>query len=192
MAGPGLPGDQILLKQSALISKAMGERNENIEKSEKVNKKIYEILKNEPDSLKAHNEIVDIFTNYYNSLSEEDKKKAGDENTALQMLKRVESPWFKHFLKYDLRPTLEKVNCPVLAINGEKDLQVPPKEDLEAIKAALIKGGNKNFKTVELKGLNHLFQTAKTGSPTEYNTIDETIAPIALKTIGDWILEITK
>ena len=192
MAGPGLPGDQILLMQSALISKAGGASDEDIEKSEKVNKKIYEILKNEPDSLKAHNEIVGIFTKYYNSLSEEDKEKAGDENTALQMLKRVETPWFKQFLKYDPRPTLEKVTCPVLAINGEKDLQVPAKEDLEAIKEALRKGGNKNFRTVELKNLNHLFQTAKTGAPTEYNTIKETIAPVALKTMSDWILGITK
>ena len=192
MAGPGLPGDQILLMQSALISKAGGESDADIEKSEKVNKKIYNILKTEPDSVKAHREITDIFKTYYNSLSEKDKKKAGDENTALQMLNRVESPWFKLFLKYDPRPTLEKVTCPVLAINGEKDLQVPPKEDLSAIKEALTKGGNKNFRTVELKGLNHLFQTSKTGAPAEYSTIDETIAPLALKTMADWILKITK
>ena len=93
---------------------------------------------------------------------------------------------------YDPRPTLEKVKCPVLAIDGSKDLQVPPKEDLEAIAKALKKGGNKNFKTIELKNLNHMFQTAKTGLPAEYSTIEETIAPVALKTIGDWILKITK
>lgn len=192
MAGPGLPGDQILLKQSALISRAAGESEEDIEKSGKVNRAIYDILKNEPDSLKAHDEIVRIFKEYYKGLSEKEKKDAGDENTALQMLGRVESPWFKYFLKYDPRPTLEKVKCPVLALNGEKDLQVPPKEDLDEINKALTKGGNKNFKTVELKGLNHLFQTAKTGAPTEYNTIEETIAPSALKAMGDWILAITK
>lgn len=192
MAGPGLPGDQILLKQAALISRAAGESEENIEKSEKVNRTIYDVIKNEPDSLKAHKEIVKIFKKYYSGLSEKEKKNAGDENTALQMLGRVESPWFKYFLKYDPRPTLEKVKCPVLALNGEKDLQVPAKEDLDEINKALTKGGNKNFKTVELKGLNHLFQNAKTGAPTEYNTIEETIAPAALKTMGDWILKITK
>lgn len=192
MAGPGLPGDQILLMQSALISKVNGDSDSEIKKSEEINKKIYDIIKNEPDSVKAHNEITDIFKNFYNSLTEEEKKKAGDENTALKMLASVESPWFKYFLKYDPRPTLEKVTCPVLAINGEKDLQVPPKEDLEAIKEALIKSGNRNVKTVELKSLNHLFQTAKTGSPTEYNIIEETISPLALETMGDWILEITK
>ena len=192
MAGPGLPGDQILLKQSALISKAGGESDEEIKKSDEINKKIYDIIKNESDSIKAHQEITAIFKKFYDSLNEEEKKEAGDENTALQMLSRVESPWFKLFLRYDPRPTLEKVTCPVLAINGEKDLQVPAKEDLAAIKEALIKGGNGNFKTVELKGLNHLFQTAVTGAPIEYNTIEETIAPVALHTIGDWILSIVK
>ena len=142
--------------------------------------------------MKAHNEITAIFEKYYDSLPDSEKAKTGDKNTALKMLSRVETPWFKYFIKYDPRPTLEKVKCPVLAIDGSKDLQVPPKEDLAAIKEALTKGGNKNFETIELKGLNHLFQTAKTGSPTEYNTIEETIAPIALKTIGDWILKITK
>ena len=192
MAGPGVPGDSILIMQSALISAAEGSSPDDIAKAKEINRKVYDIIKSEPDSAEAHNEIADIFEKYYNSLSDSEKVKAGDKNSALKMLSRVESPWFRFFLKYDPRPTLEKVKCPVLAINGAKDLQVPPKEDLAAIKEALTKGGNKNFKTVELKGLNHLFQDCKTGSPAEYNIIEETISPTALKTMGDWILKITK
>ena len=192
MAGPGLPGEQILLMQSSLISKAAGESSDAIAKTEKINKEIYDIINNEADSIKAHNEITEIFEKYYDSLTDKEKEKAGDKNTALRMLNTIESPWFKFFIKYDPRPTLEKVKCPVLAIDGSKDLQVPPKEDLAAIKEALTKGGNKNFETIELQGLNHLFQTCTTGAPSEYNTIEETISPLALKTIGDWILKITK
>lgn len=192
MAGPGVPGDSILIMQEALISAAEGRSPDDVAKDREINRKIYGIIKNEPDSIIAHNEITDIFEKYYNSLPDSIKAKVGDKNTALKMLSRAETPWFKYFLKYDPRLTLEKVKCPVLAINGEKDLQVPPKEDLDAIKEALTKGGNKNFKTVELKGLNHLFQDCKTGAPSEYNTIEETISPVALKTIGDWILQITK
>jgi fermentation-respiration switch protein FrsA (DUF1100 family) len=95
--------------------------------------------------------------------------------------------WFRYFLSYDPRPTLMKVRVPVLAINGEKDLQVPAKEDLEAIEEALKAGGNKDYKIVLLPNLNHLFQTTKTGAPSEYAQIEETLAPIALQTIGDWI-----
>ncbi len=105
-------------------------------------------------------------------------------------LKTIMSPWFKFFISYDPVPTLEKVKCPVLALDGSKDVQVPPKEDLEAIKKALEEGGNKNFETLELNGLNHLFQTAETGSPSEYGKIEETISPKALKVIGDWILKV--
>jgi fermentation-respiration switch protein FrsA (DUF1100 family) len=81
-----------------------------------------------------------------------------------------------------------KVRVPVLAINGEKDLQVPAKEDLEAIERALKDGGNRDYKIVLLPGLNHLFQTTTTGAVSEYSEIEETIAPVALQTIGDWIL----
>ncbi|MGA8264930.1 MAG: alpha/beta hydrolase [Ignavibacteriaceae bacterium] len=192
MAGPGVPGDSILIMQEALISAAEGSSPDVVAKGREVNREIYDIIKNEPDSVKAHNEVVNIFEIYYDSLPDSVKTKVGDKNTALKMLERIETPWFRFFLRYDPRPTLEKVKCPVLAIDGSKDLQVPPKEDLEAIAKALKKGGNKNFKTVELKGLNHLFQDCNTGSPAEYNTIEETISPTALKTIGDWVLKITK
>ncbi len=83
------------------------------------------------------------------------------------------------------------MKCPVLAINGEKDLQVPPKENLSAIEEALKVGGNQNYTIKELPNLNHLFQTAQTGLPAEYAKIEETISQEALKIISDWILEQT-
>ena len=87
---------------------------------------------------------------------------------------------------------MEKVKCPVLAINGEKDLQVPPKENLNAIKKALAKGRNKNVTIKELPNLNHLFQECKTGSPDEYATIEQTISPKALTEILSWIQQQTR
>ena len=78
---------------------------------------------------------------------------------------------------------------PVLAINGELDLQVPPKQNLPAIERALREGGNSDVTVVELPGLNHLLQTCTTGSPSEYSGIEETISPTALTMMSDWILE---
>ena len=98
----------------------------------------------------------------------------------------------EYFIKYNPTPALEKVKCPVLALNGEKDLQVPPKENLGAIKVALSKGGNKNATAIELPNLNHLFQECKTGSPQEYATIEQTFSPIALTEILKWIQTQTK
>jgi fermentation-respiration switch protein FrsA (DUF1100 family) len=90
-------------------------------------------------------------------------------------------------IRYNPAEVLEKVKCPVLALNGEKDLQVPPKEDLEGIKKALEKGENKNFTIKELPKLNHLFQESKTGSPNEYAKIEQTFSPTALTEISEWI-----
>jgi len=192
MAGPGLTGEQILLKQGELIDRASGLPENNIRNVTKLNRKIYDIIKNQPDSIKAHSEILNEYRKYYNSLSQQERKIFGDSTAVFKQLSLIEKPWFKYFIKFDPAPVLEQVKCPVLAIDGSKDLQVPPKEDLAAIKKALTKGGNKDFKLVEFKGLNHLFQTAKTGLPAEYRKIQQTIAPIALKTIGDWIVSVTK
>ena len=87
-----------------------------------------------------------------------------------QQIKMVLTPWFRHFLTYDPAPVLEKVKCPVLAINGEKDLQVDPKQNLPPIEAALKAGGNADFTLKELPGLNHLFQACKTGAISEYQS----------------------
>jgi len=93
------------------------------------------------------------------------------------------SLWFRFSLDYDPVPTLQKTMCPVLALNGEKDLQVAPKENLAKVQKALQDGGNKDFQTAELPGLNHLFQHSPTGSPTEYGSILETMAPEALNAL---------
>ena len=92
-------------------------------------------------------------------------------------------------LTYDPATALRKVTCPVLALNGSLDTQVPPKLNLPAIRKALEEGGNKHFEVDELSGLNHLFQTAKTGAPAEYGEIEETISPVALEKISSWILK---
>jgi fermentation-respiration switch protein FrsA (DUF1100 family) len=99
------------------------------------------------------------------------------------------SPWFRYFLTYDPRPALAKMKCPVLALIGANDLQVPPRENLAAIESALKAGGNKDFKVVEVPKLNHLFQTSTTGLPAEYSSIEETISPVALNLISDWIAQ---
>lgn len=104
-------------------------------------------------------------------------------------IKQATSPWFHYFLTYDPATALRKVRCPVLAINGSLDKQVLPAQNLPAIRRALEEAGNKNVEIDELPGLNHLFQTAKTGAPAEYSEIEETMSPVALEKISAWILK---
>ena len=98
--------------------------------------------------------------------------------------------WFKFFLSYDPVATLKKVKCPVLALNGDKDVQVPSSENLKGIESALHEGGNTNVTTRELRGMNHLFQECVTGMTDEYGTIEQTFSPIALNEISKWLLEL--
>ena len=96
-------------------------------------------------------------------------------------------PWMKCFLDLEPAEYLKKVKQPVLVLNGTKDLQVLYKQNLPAIKKALKEGGNKSYKIHKLKGLNHLFQKCKTGSPNEYFQIEQTISPKVLKLMKDFV-----
>ena len=105
----------------------------------------------------------------------------------LGQVEQVTSPWFVYFLRYNPAPVIQKIKCPVLALNGEKDIQVAAKANLDGIKRAAEKSGNKKVLTKSYPNLNHLFQEAVTGSIQEYETIEQTISPVVLKDITDWI-----
>ena len=193
LAGPGVRGDELLLKQTELVMKSGDSKKEDIEKAVSINKKAYSIIVNEPDSAVAYKKLNLLYEEEISKLNENEKKK---EEYSLQsfnaMVNTVLSPWFRFFLKYDPRPTLESVTVPVLALNGGSDVQVSPKENLSGIENALKNGGNKKFKIVELPGLNHLFQHCKTCAVAEYGQLEETFSEDALKIMKDWILEVTK
>jgi fermentation-respiration switch protein FrsA (DUF1100 family) len=104
-----------------------------------------------------------------------------------EMVSQVASPWMLFFLEFDPTTAFEQVEVPVLALNGSLDLQVPPDPNLSRIQEALERGGNTDVTALELEGLNHLFQNATTGLPSEYGNIQETMDPEVLRIIADWI-----
>ena len=120
------------------------------------------------------------------SLSEKDKTEA--RQNIDRALLQLTTPWFRTFLTLDPAAFLSKVRVPVLAMNGSKDLQVPADVDLSAIQSALTTAGNTSYRTLKLEGLNHLFQHAGSGLPSEYGKLTETFAPEALSAITDFIL----
>ena len=188
LAGTGIPGDQLLLLQQKLVGKASGLSDADLQKNEATNRIAFDIVKksNSTEQLNAD------LTKYIAQALKENPtagKPAGmsDADFVKLQVNQITTPWMQYFIKYNPAPALEKLSCPVLALNGEKDLQVPPKENLEAIKKALSKGGNKKSTIIELPNLNHLFQECKTGSPTEYATIEQTISPTALVEIINWL-----
>ena len=104
-------------------------------------------------------------------------------------LKTSLKPWSKYFLQYNPADEFEKLQIPVLSLNGSKDTQVDAKINQEGIRNALIKGKNKDYKIIELENLNHFFQECETGKMNEYRKIEQTFSPKALKEVSSWILK---
>jgi pimeloyl-ACP methyl ester carboxylesterase len=175
MAGPGIPGDELLVEQTLLIAEANGQTHETAEKAAGEERIILSLVKDETDSAVLEKRLREQLTGQV------------PEAQIGAAIKSTSSPWFRYFISYDPAATLRKVKCPVLAVIGSRDLQVPPEQNIPAIRKALQDAGNQKFEVDELPGLNHLFQTAKTGSPAEYAQIEETISPVALEKIAAWV-----
>jgi uncharacterized protein len=187
LAGPGVTGQQIIIRQGQEISRLSGINEEQIKETTETNKKQYAVLRKEKDNKKAEIKILAL----YKEILEKNKTSKEDTEKAVNQLKLTFGAniytWFRYFIMTNPATFWKQVECPVLALNGEKDLQVSARENLPAIEKALKSSGNKSVKTVMLPGLNHLFQHSKTGLPSEYGQIEETFSPEALKIIADWI-----
>jgi uncharacterized protein len=213
LAGTGLPGDQIMGMQSRALLKATGAPEKFLDWNAGVHRQLIALLRVEKDVNAVREKTKEILTAEMGKMEPDVRvflaksvaalkgKTEGNEEPKLEelVLKQMEPQikaftggWFRFFLQFDPRPTLSKVKCPVLALNGELDLQVPPKENLAEIAKALKAGGNADVTVKEFPKLNHLFQTCKTGSVSEYGQIEETIAPNVLECITEWIKTKTK
>jgi pimeloyl-ACP methyl ester carboxylesterase len=186
MAGPGISGGEILRLQTEDIARANGMSAEQISSELELLDTFLEILKTGTDVEKVKQELTQVLQSRFTKHPERLPEGVGAETYIESTLKQV-TPWMLYFLKYDPIPALNAVKCPVLAINGSKDLQVASAVNLTAIKKAIESGGNLAVTTQELPGLNHLFQECETGSPSEYAQIEQTFSPVALKVISDWI-----
>jgi fermentation-respiration switch protein FrsA (DUF1100 family) len=193
LAGSGVPGDQVVLHQGELIAKAEGADAKRIAAARELQSQIFQIMRNEadPDAATALILKVAADSQAVKGAPTPEARKAVEAQIKAQAGIML-TPWFRYFAMYDPAPTLRKVRCPVLALNGQFDLQVDPKQNLPPIERALTEGGNADFKVRELAGLNHLFQHCQSGSPTEYGKIEETMAPEVLELIASWIAEKTR
>ena len=182
LAGPGLPGHEILELQTGLIARAAGMPAALVEKLVETNTTLYEVTMNTPDdALKPALEATIAQLNENLGAETARALGMGTEAATTRLIAELSSPWLRYFLAYDPAPALSKVQVPVLSIIGDKDLQVPAAPNTTAIRNALKKGGNTHFVAEVLPGLNHLFQTAETGSTAEYGKLTETFAPPSIE-----------
>ncbi len=185
LAGPGINGKEILLTQTRKAYELVAIPESEINLNEKYMDQIYDICKNYQGE-ESDKQISDLFHKIKDESSGVLKAQFTNE-TIKNTIKQLTTPWMITFINFDPDVYLSKTTCSVLAINGEKDSQVLSKMNLNGIEKSLIKSENKDITTMELKDLNHLFQTSTTGSFSEYAIIEETFSPVALNIISDWI-----
>lgn len=180
LAGPGIFIRDLMLQQMEDIARAQGESEAEIVTSVKNNRQAFEILLNTPDNFDAKNKLSAYFKNSDSTMTEVEIR---------QTISQLVSPWFRFFISYNPQIVLEQTNCRVLAINGDKDLQVASKPNLNGIEMALKAGGNPNYKIVEMPNMNHLFQTTTTGRIAEYGQLEETFSLKVMELMKNWILK---
>lgn len=185
LAGAGVRGDSLMLKQAELISKSQGMPDVIWQGMKPAVRNRYAILQ---QTNKTSEELQkELYADVTKTMSAEQLK---DLNTIQQVSAQISSmtsPGYLHFMRYDPAEALKKLKCPVLALNGEKDIQVDATMNLNAIQERITKNGNKNVTIKAYPNLNHLFQTCEKGTLTEYGQLEETISPEVLKDIMEWI-----
>lgn len=200
LAGVGVKGAALFARQEVDLMTADGHISRNDARDfVDFSQKAIAIFDTQKDSATALKKAEAAFYEWKKTMPDSSVKALGlsmdstaDARLIESMYRRMQIPWTQFFIKSDASQYWRKVSVPVLAINGSKDLQVAAQENLQAIRKAVTSNGNKNVTTLELPGLNHLFQTCNTCTLDEYDQLEETCSPLALKTIGDWLLQHVK
>ncbi|MDH3216425.1 MAG: alpha/beta fold hydrolase [Candidatus Krumholzibacteria bacterium] len=189
MAAPGEWGPGFFRSQAIAMARAAGFGERDFERIRQLYDRLTPIWTK--DTIAASDEregtrIIEELRLYVDAGS---RKILGNENAA-SFLAFMRSNEIRSFLDYDPATTLRRLSCPVLAIIGDKDVQVPSSQNLAAIENALREGGNERYRIVEAQGLNHLFQTCTTGLVSEYATMGRSMSTAALDVIGEWLGEV--
>lgn len=188
LAGTGIKGDSLMLKQAEAITKSQGRPAAAWEKDKLELKRIYTLLAQDKSTADIQKEFrAEMEKAVPTSMKNNEAVKKQMEN----QFKTMTSPWYLYFMRHDPTADLRKIKCPVLAVNGDKDIQVDAAINLNAIKENIESNGNKQVTVKVYPGLNHLFQHCRACTIAEYGQLEETISPEVLKDVTTWILRVT-
>lgn len=192
LAGSAMTGRELMPLQLAAVQRSIGRPEENIARQVVAQERLLDLVIVDADRATVKQAVTDLTEIQRSNLPDDQQPDAAQLEAVLEAeTSQLLTPWYRNFLAFDPRDSLRQVSCPVLALNGTLDVQVPAAENLGSIRDALREAGNENVTTRQLEGLNHLFQTATTGSPGEYAAIEETFSPVALDLMTGWIRERT-
>jgi pimeloyl-ACP methyl ester carboxylesterase len=180
LAGLGQNNGDIIIFQKTLAAKMRGADESTLALMRSWYERLYAVVREDTDHATAEKKIRALHA----TLTADEKEKLGwpDSNLDREIADQLHRHW-RCDVQHDPRATLMKVRCPVLALGGEKDMQVPAKENLAIIEEALKAGGNTHVTVREFPGLTHGFNTPHS---------DQTVSPLVLQTISDWIIAQTR
>lgn len=188
LAGPSITGQEVIVGQSAFMLNQMGIPATSVEKLSDVRKQVFDILRDNPSDSVFIEQLREQTPAIVSEFTASEKMMLGmDESTFADQFSAMATPWYRYFLDYDPYPALEATSCPILALNGDLDVQVLADPNLTKLEALFEEGGHPASKAVLLEGLNHMFQPAETGLPMEYSTIETTFDPATLSLMIEWI-----
>lgn len=193
LASPGIPSIDMMAEQNIAILKANGISDSTAEEYGKIYRMLATTVVNSPDTASARIACKEKFDQWIAQQSPQTIREMGFKDAARQniflkrFIKDISTPWFSYFLKIDPASYISRLNCKVLALNGEKDVQVVAEPNLNGIREALRKSRSRSYEVTSMPGLNHLFQHCKKCTPEEYGKIDETFANEAMITISNWL-----
>ncbi len=193
LAGPGVPIIDLMTEQSAEIIKSSGVSEKALAQYKPLYRRLVSVATSNTDTTTALILAKDKIRKWANKqkpdiLKELKLQEAEDQTGFAELIVRsVFTKWFRYFFEFDPAPYLKKLNCKVLALNGDKDIQVPAWQNLPGIEKALKKSKATAVEIRSLPGLNHLFQTCSTCTVQEYGQLEETISPVALEAISSWL-----
>ncbi len=195
LAGPGVSAEDLLFAQQEALLTVAGVSADYIEGNAMVSKVMFEILREDDNPETVNAELirrVEVLKQESTPAQREGIEQVMTSISPEQwqsQIRTMTTPWFRGLLDYDPTEAFQELDVPVLALIGELDLQVPPSQNIPALEEAFTNGKATDYTVRVLPQLNHLLQTATTGAIGEYAQIEETMSPVALKIISDWILE---
>jgi uncharacterized protein len=190
LASPGVTGEELLYRQAELVARSGGAKDQAIAQNRALQAMIFDTLRAEPNPQSARTRLAAQWEKLKGTMPEETRRQMAVGDAAiLREFDRVLSPEMLSAVFYEPAGALKKLQVPVLALNGARDIQVEAAQNLPPIREALA--ANKDATVSELPGLNHLFQKCASCNLGEYGDIEETFSPAALDLIGAWIAKRT-
>jgi uncharacterized protein len=192
MAGPAMQGDALLYAQSELINKASGVSETEIKKQHDLQTEIFKTIRSGNNWDNLENIIRTTISEKINAMPTEQANQIPDTKAYIEQMtsaqiQSVQSPWMRFFIDYDPANDLSKINIPVFALYGAKDLQVPAGQNAERLEQIFARAGKDNLTLVTFPDANHLFQRAETGNISEYPLLKKEFVTGFMDKISSWI-----